>query len=414
MLLTRSLLFLSLSSLLSFASAQSNPFTSPSSGDTVTAGETFEITWTPDSSYDSIGLSICRGSGQDCSSLGGGIPNDGSYDWTPSTSLEPDDSYYLIMTGPTGSFVANSNTFEVEGGSSSPSSTSSAASSGSSSTSGPSSTSGSESSTSSGSPSSTSTSTPNTDSGSSSNGAIIGGAIGAVVVVIAIAVAGFIWMRKRNQKKLAEARSGINKGSDDDDVEAGKKYLGVGPLAAGKKSTDKGADAYAPKEGFSETDSIPLAELPAIQQEPVEMASAPTHSSGQQFFVMELDSREIPRPGTSTVQPDPDGVAKPSMDKDHNRGVSIDGTTVNSETERPKTAGTIEQIKEETREASSSTQPQTEARSQTPAPAPVQTQPQTRASTETSGTGSRARDSTPQIRNSFPRLPAFDFDSSKF
>ncbi|EPS40387.1 hypothetical protein H072_5818 [Dactylellina haptotyla CBS 200.50] len=367
--------------------------TAPKAGAKLVVGQPTEIKWTTDVVGGTINMNVCWNGGvnSQCNSIASGIENNGSTWWTPDSDLATRTDYYILFF-PINHQESNTNSgnFAISSASASQTSTSPSSTSGSSQTSGTTD------------PTSSSTSPPSGDSGSSSNGGIIGGAIAAVVVVIAIAVVGFIWMRKRNQKKLAEARRG-NPG--DDDVETGEKTKGIG--AAGAKGDKKGIEeAFAPKDETSDTSSIPMAELPAVQQEPVEMAAAPP-TTGQQFFAMELDSREIPRPGSS-VKPDVDPTskpsspaAKPSMDKGEHRGASIDGTTVNSETERPRTAGSIEQIKESSREdLTQENKPESGPRT------PLQAAESERA-------GPSVRDSTPQI-GSIPKLGGFDFDSAKF
>ncbi|KAK6331235.1 hypothetical protein TWF696_003295 [Orbilia brochopaga] len=421
---SRSLLILALSSLLSLVSAAAT-ITSPSAGEKVSAGQPFEVTWTGDSGA-SVGLSICYGQGQGCTSIVSDADNSGSYQWTPDADLTPRTNYYLLITTADGK-TNGSKPFAITGDSPSGSSSSSSSPV---SSAGPSQTaisspindptSPTDASPAGSNSTGSSTSAPSTDdSGSSSNGAIIGGAIGAVVVVILIAIIGFIWMRKRNKRKIEEAkRSAL------DDVESGEKKPNGGITTAAAKKSDHGnLDVKHP---IGDSSNIPLAELPAIQQEAVEMA-APSAAGGSNhhFMVMELDSREIPRPGTSSVKPDVDPTsAKPSIDRtDAPRTGSIDGTTVNSETERPKTAGTIEQIKEESREGSSTDvsrpveprqQPSPQPRLLTPEPRSATPAGQDHTSTENSSSASpAARDSTPQI-GSLPQVSGFDFDIAKF
>ncbi|KAF3913744.1 hypothetical protein AA313_de0207703 [Arthrobotrys entomopaga] len=392
MWISRSLVLFSLS-LVSLVSAASK-VTSPSSGDKVIAGQPTTVKWTSDSK-GSISLSICWNSGNSCKQFAQDLDNTGSYSWTPDSSLQPRSDYYILLVPSDQQQYPSSGLFSIADA---PSSTTAA----------PSST---EANTATGGPPtttspSTATSSPD-NGGSSSNGAIIGGAIAAVVVVVVIAIVGFIWMRKRNQKKLAEARAG----NGNDDGESGEKKKGLTNGAAGvagKKDGEKGSDkgdAYAPKEGVSEGASIPMAELPAIQQEAVEMAAIPSSpSGGTKFFAMELDSREIPRPG-SAVKPDVDPTSNPtsparSPGRPGTRNTSIDGTTVNTETERPKTAGSIEQIKE------SSQENLTQANASPSGPEPPH------RSEEGNG-GPSVRDSMPQI-GSIPKLGGFDFDTAKF
>ncbi|KAK6519905.1 hypothetical protein TWF506_000200 [Arthrobotrys conoides] len=426
MISTRSLLLFSLTSLFSLVSVVSAEaiFTQPNSSEVFEIGQPVTISWT--SNYTEtkplITLSYCRGAAEGCKDIFTNQPYKEEFTWTPNDRVVPYDGYFFFLSiaAPVPFYVSSSK-FEIVAASSSSAGPSSTSGSGSTPTDGAAKTTG---------PSQTGTSVPDTSGGSTSNGTIIGAAVGAVAGVVILAIIGFIWMRKRNQKKLAEARRSMGQ----DDIENGekKKLNGAGAngaavLAAGDKKK-KGADdeAFAPsgdkKQNYAgSSNEFAMAELPAVQQEVFEMAAVPASgpsnggSGGAHFFAMELDSREIPRPGTSTVKPDNDPTSKPSspagvkqsMDKGEGRGVSIDGTTVNSETERPTSMGSIEQIKESSREGSQRdlTQ-QDESAPRTPAP--------NTPGEDSNGAGpSNNRESTPQI-GSIPKLGGFDFDTAKF
>ncbi|KAK6344602.1 hypothetical protein TWF718_006560 [Orbilia javanica] len=420
MVSTRSLLLFSLASLSSFLSVSADSIiTYPAGGETFTAGQPVTIKWESDAPDASVGLSFCWNGADNCTVIASARRNTGEFTWTPKDNIEPRYDYIIFMTVGTQppQYIVSSN-FEVVAPSSSTAGPSSTSGSGTSSTGGAVTTTG----------SSTNTSVPATSGESTSNGTIIGAAVGAVGAVVILAVVGFIWMRKRNQKKLAEARRSMGH----DDVEAAEKKKangsgsvnGAAVLAADKKKPS-GDEAFAPsgdkKHNYAgSSNEFAMAELPAAQQEVFEMAagsvSGPSGSQGgAHFFAMELDSREIPRPGTSTVKPDNDptskpstpAVVKPSADKSEGRGVSIDGTTVNSETERPTSLGSIEQIKESSREGSQKDLTQQNE------PAP-RTTPQNTLGEDSNGAGpSNNRDSTPQI-GSIPKLGGFDFDTAKF
>ncbi|KAF3918206.1 hypothetical protein ABW20_dc0106904 [Dactylellina cionopaga] len=388
--------------------------TSPKGGEKFSAGQTIDVAWTSTDTSGTVEIQLCHDSGNCTKAIGAArLPKTGTFKWSIDPDQFPAETYSIFLVTAPVTEYASSPPFQVvkaavSSSTPGPSSTTSGSNSSPAGTGGTTTT-GSQSS---------DTSAPSSDGGSNSNGAIIGGAIGAVVVVVIIAVVGFILMRKRNQKKLAEARRSMGH----DDVEAGDKKSpgsskGSGSLngaaANGKKKSAKDEE-YAPEKGLGGSSSvgIPMAELPAMQQEAVEMSA--DSGPGQHFFAMELDSREIPRPGSSSVRPDVDNTPtspapKPSMDKGEPRGVSIDGTTVNSETERPKTSGTIEQIKESSREGSSNDLTHQSGSNPT-SPTPPQ-QPSTGGSNN--GAGPSNRDSTPQI-GSIPKLGGFDFDTAKF
>ncbi|KAK6541368.1 hypothetical protein TWF694_007181 [Orbilia ellipsospora] len=391
MWISRSLVLLSLS-LVSLVSAASK-VTSPSSGDKIIVGQPTTVKWTSDSK-GTISLSICFNGGTTCNQFAHDLDNTGSYSWTPDSTLQPRSDYYILLVPSDQAQYPSSGLFSIANA---PTSTTSSPTS-----TGGTTPTGASSGTTTG--SSSATSSPD-NSGSSSNGAVIGGAIAAVVVVVVIAVIGFIWMRKRNQRKLAEARAA----NGNDDGESGEKKRdlnGAAGVAGKKKDGEKGyvnGEAFAPR-GVSEAAGIPMAELPAMQQEAVEMSAIPSSpSGGTKFFAMELDSREIQRP-SSAVKPDVDPASNPTSPKSPGRtatrNTSIDGTTVNTETERPKTAGSIEQIKESSQE------------NLTPSTAPSSNPEPPRLSEEGNG-GPSVRDSMPQI-GSIPKLGGFDFDTAKF
>ncbi|KAF3161493.1 hypothetical protein TWF225_010788 [Orbilia oligospora] len=423
MVSTRSLLLFSLASLASIVSFVSAETTFIYSSNTAVypIGQPITIQWETNYTNTPITLSYCRGAAEDCKPLFTRRTNINEYVWTPDDKVayRSDYFFFLAIAAEYPEYVASTN-FEIVAPSSSTAGPSSTSGSGTAPTDGAAITTG---------PSRTGTSVPDASGDSTSNGTIIGAAVGAVAGVVILAVIGFIWMRKRNQKKLAEARRSMGQ----DDVEAGekKKLAGAGNGAAVLAASDKkkvvGDEAFASsgdkKQGYAgSSNEFAMAELPAVQQEVFEMAAAPASgpsgssgNGGAHFFAMELDSREIPRPGSSTVKPDNDPTSKPStpavvkhsMDKGEGRGVSIDGTTVNSETERPTSMGSIEQIKESSREGSQRdlTQ-QDESAPRTPAP--------NTPGEDSNGAGpSNNRDSTPQI-GSIPKLGGFDFDTAKF
>ncbi|RVD87129.1 uncharacterized protein DFL_005372 [Arthrobotrys flagrans] len=416
MVSTRSLLLFSLTSL---ASAETI-ITYPAGGESFPIGQPVTIKWESDAPNASVGLSFCWNGADNCTPIATGRRNTGEFTWTPKDTVELRDDYIIFMAVGTDpiEYVVSSN-FEVVAASSSTISPSSTSGSGTSSTGGATTTTGS---------STTGAPLPSTSDDSTSNGTIIGAAVGAVAGVVILAVIGFIWMRKRNQKKLAEAR----RSTGQDDVEAGEKKKpngsgsvnGAAVLAADKKKPAGDDETFASsgdkKHNYAgSSNEFAMAELPAQQQEVFEMAavpaSGPSNGGGAHFFAMELDSREIPRPGTSTVKPDNDPTSKPptpaavthSVDKGEGRGVSIDGTTVNSETERPTSMGSIEQIKESSREGSQ--RDLTQQNESAPRP-PANNTP----GEDNNGAGpSNNRDSTPQI-GSIPKLGGFDFDTAKF
>ncbi|KAK6340015.1 hypothetical protein TWF730_001792 [Orbilia blumenaviensis] len=428
MVSTRSLLLFTIASITSLASAKTT-ITYPEGGEVFPVGQPVTIKWESDVPSASVGLSICWNGANDCVEITQGRANTGSFTWTPKDTLAPRSDYIIFMavgrTSTTPDDYITSPKFEVVPASSSTTGPSPTSSGGTSTTGGAVTTTGS---------SSTGTPAPSS-SDSNSNGTIIGAAVGAVAGVVIIAVVGFIWMRKRNQKKLAEARRSM--GQDDVEAAEKKKPNGSGSVngaavLAGDKKKPAGEEAFAPsgdkKHNYAgSSNDYAMAELPAVQQEVFEMAAVPaagasaSGSGGAHFFAMELDSREIPRPGTSTVKPDTDPTSKPSTpaavkpptDKSEGRGVSIDGTTVNSETERPTSLGSIEQIKESSREGSQrdlTQQDESAPRSGTPAHnTPTHNTP----SEANNDAGPSNRDSTPQI-GSIPKLGGFDFDTAKF
>ncbi|KAF3196157.1 hypothetical protein TWF106_005252 [Orbilia oligospora] len=423
MVSTRSVLLFSLaslSSLVSVVSAEAS-FLYPTSSEVFPIGQPITIRWQTNYTNTPMSLSYCRGAAEDCQYLFTDQRNLEEFTWTPNDKvpLRKDYFFFLAIAAQPPEYSPSSK-FEIVPASSSTAGPASTSGSGTAPTDGAAITTG---------PSRTGTSVPAASGDSTSNGTIIGAAVGAVAGVVILAAIGFIWMRKRNQKKLAEARRSMGQ----DDVEAGekKKLAGAGNgaavLAAGDKKKAAGDEAFASsgdkKQGYAgSSNEFAMAELPAVQQEVFEMAAAPASgpsgasgNGGAHFFAMELDSREIPRPGSSTVKPDNDPTSKPStpavvkhsMDKGEGRGVSIDGTTVNSETERPTSMGSIEQIKESSREGSQRdlTQ-QEESAPRTPAP--------NTPGEDSNGAGpSNNRDSTPQI-GSIPKLGGFDFDTAKF
>lgn len=76
-----------------------NPIAKPGLGDIVPKGEPYTITWTPTSS-GTVTLILLRGPGENVVPLepiAENIPNTGTYEWTPGSSLEPDTTRYGIQ-----------------------------------------------------------------------------------------------------------------------------------------------------------------------------------------------------------------------------------------------------------------------------------------------------------------------------
>ncbi|KAI9786024.1 MAG: hypothetical protein M1816_008176 [Peltula sp. TS41687] len=76
-----------------------NPIYKPNLGDIVPKGQPYTITWGP-TSTGTITLLLLRGPSENVVPLkpiAEGIPNTGSYIWTPDSSLEPDTTHYGIQ-----------------------------------------------------------------------------------------------------------------------------------------------------------------------------------------------------------------------------------------------------------------------------------------------------------------------------
>ncbi|KAI5788028.1 GPI anchored serine-threonine rich protein [Pyronema domesticum] len=78
---------------------EGNPIHTPGLNDLVVAGKPYTITWTP-TSEGPISLVLLRGPSENVKPIATiveGIPNSGSYSWTPSTALEDDVTHYGIQ-----------------------------------------------------------------------------------------------------------------------------------------------------------------------------------------------------------------------------------------------------------------------------------------------------------------------------
>ncbi|KAF8241827.1 hypothetical protein K440DRAFT_212052 [Wilcoxina mikolae CBS 423.85] len=78
---------------------QGNPIYTPSLGSIVECGKPYSITWKP-TSEGTISLVLLRGPSTNVKPIATiveGIPNSGSYSWTPSTDLEADTTHYGIQ-----------------------------------------------------------------------------------------------------------------------------------------------------------------------------------------------------------------------------------------------------------------------------------------------------------------------------
>lgn len=78
---------------------QGNPFHTPTRGERVPVGKSYKITWTP-TSTGPVSLVLLRGPSTNVIpmyAIAEDIPNTGSYEWTPATTLEDDVSHYGIQ-----------------------------------------------------------------------------------------------------------------------------------------------------------------------------------------------------------------------------------------------------------------------------------------------------------------------------
>ncbi|KAL4961335.1 GPI anchored serine-threonine rich protein [Aspergillus stella-maris] len=76
-----------------------NAILTPGLNDLVTAGEKYTITWDPTTSGD-VSLVLLRGPSTNVIpmyAIAENIGNSGSFDWTPSTDLEPDTTHYGLL-----------------------------------------------------------------------------------------------------------------------------------------------------------------------------------------------------------------------------------------------------------------------------------------------------------------------------
>ncbi|KAL4952457.1 Ser-Thr-rich glycosyl-phosphatidyl-inositol-anchored membrane family-domain-containing protein [Aspergillus filifer] len=76
-----------------------NAILTPGLNDLVTAGEKYTITWDPTTSGD-VSLVLLRGPSTNVVpmyAIAENIGNSGSFDWTPSTDLEPDTTHYGLL-----------------------------------------------------------------------------------------------------------------------------------------------------------------------------------------------------------------------------------------------------------------------------------------------------------------------------
>ncbi|KAL4929484.1 GPI anchored serine-threonine rich protein [Aspergillus undulatus] len=76
-----------------------NAILTPGLNELVTAGEKYTITWDPTTSGD-VSLVLLRGPSENVQPLypiAENIGNSGSFDWTPSTDLEPDTTHYGLL-----------------------------------------------------------------------------------------------------------------------------------------------------------------------------------------------------------------------------------------------------------------------------------------------------------------------------
>lgn len=76
-----------------------NPILTPGLNELVPVGQPYDITWTP-TTEGTVSLVLLRGPSTNVvplETLVVGIPNTGSYKWTPGTELEPDTTHYGLL-----------------------------------------------------------------------------------------------------------------------------------------------------------------------------------------------------------------------------------------------------------------------------------------------------------------------------
>lgn len=76
-----------------------NPISKPGLNEIVPAGKPYAITWNP-TTTGKVTIVLLRGPSTNVipiATIAGGIDNTGTYEWTPSTSLEPDVTHYGIQ-----------------------------------------------------------------------------------------------------------------------------------------------------------------------------------------------------------------------------------------------------------------------------------------------------------------------------